>query len=52
MNDNFELVSQINEKWNGLLKFLGVQLRWKFTYLTFALFVKNEKVKARDLSLL
>lgn len=52
MNDNFELVSRINEKWNGLLKFLGVQLRWKFTYLTFALFLKNEKVKARDLSFL
>lgn len=52
MHENFELIARLNEKWNTLLKFLGVQLRWKFTYLTFALFLKNEKVKTRDLSFL
>lgn len=49
LSDNFALLPQINEGWNSISKFFGAQRHWKMVYLHFALFLKNERIKAKDL---
>ncbi len=50
LRENFALIPTLNEKWNSLAKFLNVQRHWKHAYLSFALFLKNQKLKNKDLS--
>ena len=38
---NFELLPQINERWNSLSKFFHIKKEWKLLYLNYALFLKN-----------
>lgn len=47
--ENFDLLPQINEQWNSISKFLTFHRHWRFIYLNFALFLKNEKIRNRDL---
>jgi len=44
----FEAMPRIDAYWNQLSKFLHIQKQWKYVYLNYALFLKNEKVKNKD----
>lgn len=33
-----------------MVEFLPIQKRWKHIYLNFALYLKNEKIKNRDIA--
>jgi hypothetical protein len=46
---NFELIEKINNTWKPLAKYFEIQKRWKFYYVCYTLYLKNEKVKPQFL---
>lgn len=42
---NFELVEKINNNWKTIAKYFEIQKVWKFLFVCYTLYVRNEKIK-------
>jgi len=41
---NFKLICKINEQWTRIAHYFNINRAWKFYYLCFTVYLKNEKV--------
>ena len=41
----FELIEKINNNWKSIAKYFEIQKVWKFLFVCYTLYIKNEKVK-------
>ena len=42
---NFDLVDELNGDWANIADYFAINRRWKFYFLCFSVFIKNEKLK-------
>ena len=42
---NFLLIDRLNEDWTRIADYFAINRRWKFYFLCFSLFIRNEKLK-------
>jgi hypothetical protein len=45
VHPNFKLLDLISSLWNQINHYFPINRRWKFYYICFTIFVRNEKVK-------
>lgn len=45
---NFALVDELGQEWSEVADYFAINRRWKFYFLCFTLFIKNEKLKPNE----
>lgn len=42
---NLTLIERVNEHWKLIFRYFEFNRRWKFVYLCYTIYIKNEKLK-------